>query len=54
VEVQPFALGSEDRNELHGAFDRAEPVGCPSRELDRLTWLDGEVLLAEQQTQAAA
>ncbi len=49
VEVGALAVGSKDGDELDGAIDRAEPVGCEGAELDRFTRLDDEVLFAEQQ-----
>ena len=36
VQVGPLPCGAEDRDELHGAVDGAEPVRGPGRELDGL------------------
>jgi hypothetical protein len=54
VKVQPLSLGADDEDQLDGAVDGAEPVRRPSRELDGLTGLDDEGLLAQKQPQAAA
>lgn len=53
LHVQPLTVWAEDRDRLHRAIDSPEPVRCPGRKLNRFTGFDGEIAIAENQSQPA-
>ena len=53
MEVRSFAVRAEHGDQIHGTVDRPEPVRCQGTELDGVTWLDDQVLVAEQQPHAS-
>src|SRR5918999_3235991 len=54
LEMGPFALGSDDEDEVGGPFDCTEPMRRPSGELCRLSGIEKVVVLAEEQAEAPA
>ena len=52
LEMGPFALGSDDEDEVGGPVDCTEPMRRPSGELCRLSGIEKVVVLAEEQAEA--
>ena len=53
VQVEPFAVYSEDHDGLCRSVRGAEPVRCPGAEFDGFAGLDDEVALAEDESNSA-
>src|SRR5918992_2123307 len=54
LEMGPFALGSDDEDEISGPVDCTEPMRRPSGELCSLSGIEKVVVLAEEQAEAPA